>query len=116
MSDGRILAESVDLLRMAPLSCPKYASRSIDRSTAVIVSAPAGLSPVGGGYARLPRQGACGGIGVYQQRPIGVPHVVQVGGTVAISHYPQIGGLRGQPGEAAQSFGAPACRPFQRTL
>src|SRR5260370_9578505 len=105
MSDGRILAESGDSLPMAPLSCPKYASRSIDRSTAVIVSAPAGLSPVGGGYARLPRQGAGGGICVYQQRAIGVPHVVQVGGTVAIGHYRPNGVLRAQPGEAAPVFG-----------
>src|SRR5260370_39021393 len=83
MSDGRILAESVDLLRMAPLSCPKYASRSIDRSTAVIVSAPAGLSPVGGGYVRLPPHRACGGSCVYQNAAIGVPPVVQGGGACA---------------------------------
>src|SRR5260370_5056493 len=80
MSDGRILAESVDLLRMAPLSCPKYASRSIDRSTAVIVSAPAGLSPVGGGDAPLPPQAPLGGLGVYQHRAIRFPRLIPVRG------------------------------------
>src|SRR5712692_2238617 len=115
MSDGRILAESVDLLRMVSLRCPKYASRSIDRSTAAIVSVPATLSPIRGGYAPLHCQGACGGIGVHQQCAIGVPHVIQVGGTVAIGHYRQIGVLSAQPGQAAQFFGAAAIRRFQRT-
>src|SRR5260370_22529057 len=102
MSDGRILAESVDLLRMAPLSCPKYASRSIDRSTAVIVSAPAGLSPVGGGYARLPPQGACGRLGVFQECAYGDPHVVQVRATLYISTYCAICGLGGLDHTVAQ--------------
>src|SRR5258708_20790702 len=49
MSDGGILAESVDRLRMVSLKYAKYASRSIDRSTAAIVSGTATLRPVRGG-------------------------------------------------------------------
>src|SRR5579863_804906 len=116
MSEGTILAESVDLLRMVSLTYPKYASTSIDRSTTVIVSVPATLSPIRGGYAPSPRQGACGGIGVHQQCAVGMPHVVQVGGAVAIGHYGETGVLCAQPGQAAQFFGAAAIRRLERTL
>src|SRR5882724_6253693 len=115
MSEGTILAESVDLLRMVSLKCPKYASRSIDRSNGPIVSVPATLSPIRGGYAPSPCQGACGCIGVHQQCAVGMPHVVQVGGAVAISHYGEIGVLCAQPGQAAQFFGTAAIRRFERT-
>src|SRR5258708_17491024 len=89
MSDGGILAESVDRLRMVSLKYAKYASRSIDRSTAAIVSGTATLRPVRGGYAPSHRQGAGGGIGVHQQGAIRLPHVIQVGGAVGRGHSPE---------------------------
>src|SRR5258708_22034814 len=101
MSDGGILAESVDRLRMVSLKYAKYASRSIDRSTAAIVSGTATLRPVRGGYAPSHRQGACGGIGVHQQGAIGMPHVIQVGGAVSLRPYRPTRVLRWPPSQAA---------------
>src|SRR5258708_31844821 len=115
MSDGGILAESVDRLRMVSLKYAKYASRYIGRWTGAVVAGTATLRPVRGGYAPSHRQGACGGIGVHQQGAIGMPHVIQVGGAVAIGHYRQTGVLRAQPGQAAEFFGAAAISRFQRT-
>src|SRR5258708_26614262 len=77
MSDGGILAESVDRLRMVSLKYAKYASRSIDRSTAAIVSGTATLRPVRGGDAPSHPPGAGGGLGGPPQGAIGLPRVSQ---------------------------------------
>src|SRR5258708_21156632 len=93
MSDGGILAESVDRLRMVSLKYAKYASRSIDRSTAAIVSGTATLRPLRGGDAPSHRPGACGGRWVPPPGALGNAHGAQGGGACVIGHDPAARGL-----------------------
>src|SRR5277367_912841 len=114
MSEGSILLNSADLLRIA-VAAPRL-HYLIDRTASRFVSRGATLSPVRGRDPGSPRQGARGGVAVDQQRAVCMPHVIEVRGAVAVGHDGQAGVFAAQPIEAARLLGAVAILRFQCTI